>query len=251
MDLKKNLINKRLNELRLTDYERQNKKKNLTEDNLAKILLLKNKYKGKRCFIIGGSPSLEQLDLTKLTDEITFSVNRGYKMVDKGLKHTKYHIMADIHSFQDDNIASEIPNDFSDEFLIYGGIDFPDERLKTTYFDFVAHADYIFQDDLQKPLLTRGTVIIFALQIAYYMGFSDIYLIGVDLDFSKIKGHAYKETVGEIERQSGESVKMQDIMLNSIQDCVGFLTSHGVNIYNASPVGRMDCMPRVKYEELF
>ena len=36
---------------------------------------LKNKYQGKRCFILGNGPSLKQQDLTLLKDEITFVSN--------------------------------------------------------------------------------------------------------------------------------------------------------------------------------
>ena len=35
------------------------------------LKLFKNKYKGKRCFIIGNGPSLKKEDLEKLKDEIT------------------------------------------------------------------------------------------------------------------------------------------------------------------------------------
>ena len=39
---------------------------------LAKNKELKNKYKGKRCFLIGGGPSVKNIDLSRLKDEFTF-----------------------------------------------------------------------------------------------------------------------------------------------------------------------------------
>ena len=38
----------------------------------------KNKYKGKRCFIIGNGPSLNKMDLSPLKNEYTFGLNRFY-----------------------------------------------------------------------------------------------------------------------------------------------------------------------------
>ena len=43
----------------------------------------KNKYKGKRCFIIGNGPSLTKEDLEKLKGEYTFASNKIYKLFDK------------------------------------------------------------------------------------------------------------------------------------------------------------------------
>ena len=44
---------------------------------------LKNRYAGKRCFVIGNGPSLTKEDLELLRNEVTFASNRIYKMFDK------------------------------------------------------------------------------------------------------------------------------------------------------------------------
>ncbi len=36
-------------------------------------------WKGRRCFIIGGGPSLNELDLNKLTGELVITINRGFE----------------------------------------------------------------------------------------------------------------------------------------------------------------------------
>jgi hypothetical protein len=50
-------------------------------------------------------------------------------------------------------------------------------RVKLNLFD-------TFTPDLTKPLSSGGTVTFVALQIAYYMGFSEVILIGVDHNFA-------------------------------------------------------------------
>jgi hypothetical protein len=237
--------------IRATKYENNNKAKNLTAENSAKILTLKNKHQGKRCFIIGGSPSLNKLDLTKLNNEHTFTVNRGYKLAENGLNQSTYHVMSDIYTFIDDKIENEIQKDFADEFLIYGGIDFPIQK-NATYFDFKLKKDnFDFQKDITLPLQGTQTIIYYAYQLAYYMGFNEIYLIGVDLDFKNNSGHAYTETTGEKTRQIEHSVTSASIMLETIEYCHYFLKQQGIKCYNASPVGNIDFMQRVNYKELF
>ena len=48
------------------------------KDSIQRILTLKDKHKGQRCFIIGNGPSLRNTDLTLLKNEITFGLNRIY-----------------------------------------------------------------------------------------------------------------------------------------------------------------------------
>jgi hypothetical protein len=43
-----------------------------------RIAALRDAYRGKRCFIIGNGPSLRQMDLSPLRDEVTFGLNRIY-----------------------------------------------------------------------------------------------------------------------------------------------------------------------------
>ena len=81
--------------------ERELKKQHLTAANTDKVIALKNKYVGKRCFIVGSSPSLNLLDLTQLNNEYTFTVNRGYMLKEKGLKHSNFHVISDTNTFKD------------------------------------------------------------------------------------------------------------------------------------------------------
>lgn len=243
-ELKKEISKKQIAKIKL-------RRKYLAENNIKTIQALKDKFNGERCFIIGGAPSLNQLDLTKLNNEFTFTVNRGYMMREKGLSHSTFHVMSDVNTFDDENVINEIPLDFMDKLFLYTGIDKfnPDGAL---YFDFypLGH-ECKFQTDLTKPLSLFGSVIFFAIQIAYYLGFKQIILIGVDLDYVSNMGHAYKETAGEVSRQYSHSILCCREMMQGLEVAQEFLTKEGVSILNASPAGKVDCMPRVKYEELF
>ena len=241
----------RINKMYLSSDELDNKKKHLTKENEQKILSLKDKYKGKRCFIIGGSPSLAQLDLTKLNNEYTFCNNRGYLLKEKGLNHSTFYVLADKNLVEKDKLMDDYESDFCSKFFVAGILNFPDHKFDTTYYDFGFIKSRSFTPDLTLMLNEGETIIYHTIQIAYYLGFSEIYIIGVDLDFTKIKGHIHKETQNEIQRQKDISIKTQHIMLEYMKYATDFIESHNRHIYNASPVGIVDCMKRVRYEELF
>lgn len=227
-------------------------KQNFNKENEKKILALKNKYNGERCFIVGGSPSLKLLDLTKLENEYTFTVNYGFKLKDMGLSHSSFHVMMDIYAFLDDKIGDILPVDFSDTFFINAGITspFPDKTiyLKETSTELDANAS--FQFDLTKPILNRRTVILACLQLAMFMGFKDIYLIGVDLDYVKNPGHAYQESKGEIARFQSTIQDVEE-MYYAIKDASELLEAKSIHIYNASAADGLHFMKKVDFNKLF
>lgn len=229
--------------------------KHLSGNNKDKILKLKDLHKRERCFIVGSSPTLNLLDLTKLNNEYVFTVNWGFKLKTQGLRHSNYHIMSDIKTFTDDNVMLQIPYDFSDTFLIYAPIDFNETNRDVVYFDYINTREdinhIVFQKDLTKPLIAYDTAIVHAMHFAFYMGFHNVYMIGVDLDFNNIAGHAYKETAGEHIRQQQDSVPSVQIMLEGIRVADKNFNQRGGRIYNASPSGIVDCVQRIPYEELF
>lgn len=242
---------KRITAMRMSEQEKQNRKKHMTVENLVKIRSYKDIHRGERCFIIGGSPSLDLLDLTKLNNEYTFTVNRGYKLQEKGLKHSTYHLFADKNLVEQDKVMNDFPQDFCKKFFVNANLEFPDEKFDTTYFTISLMKAKKFTSDLTQDLTEGYTVVHHAIQIAYYMGFDKIYLIGIDIDFSNVQGHAYEEFDSEKERQISLSIKEENVMLKYIGYAADFLQSNNRKIYNASPMGAVNCMPRVKYEDLF
>ena len=265
LNLFKNIIEKR-KAIKLKKTENKTilrelfaRQKFLSYHNIQKIISLKNKYLGEKCFIIGGSPSLNELDLTKLNSGKykIFTTGKSYKLKDKGLEHSDFHILADPSGYKE--IINEFDNNFCDILFSPAGIDIINTDVKELiYFQIVPSKggksitlkDH-YQEDLTKSIFDCETVIGFALQIATYLGFKEIYFIGVDLDFQNSKGHAYKSTNGEIQRQQKHSYKNQGIMLDGLEGATKFLETKNIKLYNASPKGILNCMPRVNYDTLF
>lgn len=241
-----------LNKMEIIRYK-ITENKNMSKQNELKIKSFKNKYEGKRCFIIGGSPSIKQLDLSKLNNEYTFTMNRGYMIQDDNFKHSTFHVITAEFLFLRDKIMDEIPKNFCEEFFITAGVDFK-HKDKVTYIKVESkemNPNVCLQDDITKPIYASPTTVVICIQIAKYMGFRDIFLIGVDADFNKNKGHAYQENNGEKYRQQKYSVNETNLMQNAIEEASYFLIKDNKNLYNASPTGIVDCIPRVSYDKLF
>lgn len=151
-----------------------------------------NIHKGKRCFIIGNGPSLNQTDLTVLKNEITFGMNRIYLMFPK-LQFTTTYLVA-VNSLVLEQCREEITKLPMPKFLSWRVLGhYPIQQntilLRTS-------GDVGFSDQPDKMLYESGTVTQVALQLAYYMGFSEAILIGVDHNF-KTKGPANQAVVSQ------------------------------------------------------
>jgi hypothetical protein len=114
-------------------------------------------------------------------------------------------------------------------------------------------------------------VIIYAINAAIYMGFKEIYLIGVDMtgflehfEYKKVNsqwGHSYSKTEEEIALIL-ETLKEKNIdnefylktygkTLEHLKIMLAHATKNNVKLLNASEHGAIDFLHRVEYDQLF
>ena len=160
----------------------------LFNQQIDKLHSFKNKHLGERCFIIGNGPSLNHTDLSRLRNEYTFGLNRIYLLFPKLGFTTSYYVSVNhlvLTQFVEE-IAEQIPvAKFTswENFIITK--DIPDT------FYFYRHNSAGFHKDITKGLWGGATVTYVTMQIAYYMGFKKVILIGVDHSFAtQGKAHA-------------------------------------------------------------
>jgi hypothetical protein len=159
--------------------------------NEKKLHSFKNKHKGERCFIIGNGPSLNKLDLTLLKGETTFGVNGIYLNQEKMGFLPTYYVIEDYLIAEDR--ASEInelkgPVKFVPTFLDYT----LKKDCNTINFNaYVNYSDKIFEplfsDNCLRKIGVGGSVTFMCLQLAYYMGFDQVYMIGFDHNYAKLE----------------------------------------------------------------
>ena len=149
-------------------------------DSKKEIEKYHNRYQGKRCFVIGNGPSLKNTDLTKLKDEYTFGMNRIYLMFPELGFPTSFLVCVNdlvIEQTIEDMQNMEIPRFFS--WRARKWLKPADDLhfLHTTY------TGAKFAKNAAGRLWEGATVTYVCLQLAYFMGFSEVILIGVDHNF--------------------------------------------------------------------
>ena len=65
-----------------------------------RLALMRDKQKGRRCFIIANGPSLKQLDMTQLQSELTIGCNGIYSAFPDWGFHTSYLVYEDIEQLE-------------------------------------------------------------------------------------------------------------------------------------------------------
>ena len=137
----------------------------------------KDLHQGEGCFIIGNGPSLNKMDLTPLRNYHTFGLNKIYLMQEKIDLNLSYHVAVNSHVIEQSVEAFKSLK--CPSFLSYGAARKANDNIDNIYYIFTG-GPYTFQPNILEMLNEGHTVTYVAMQIAFYMGFSKVFLIGVD-----------------------------------------------------------------------
>ena len=175
-------------------YSEQARSNNLS------LFRFQNIHQGKRCFIIANGPSIKEMDLSPLRNEFTFSMNRAYLLYDSWGFVPSYFVC--INELVIEQFADDIKQLQMQKFINYnrrklflgGAFNGSFLYLRTGY-----NLHDCFTGDVTGVISSGGTVTFACLQLAYYMGFSEVILIGLDHSFIE-KGIPSKTVVRHEER---------------------------------------------------
>ena len=153
----------------------------LRRASIRRLTEFKDRHRGQRCFIIGNGPSLKQTDLSLLRGEKTIGMNRFYlAFPELGFTSTYYLCVNSlvIEQSADDIRGLPIP-----KFLSWRS----HRLVKPTEDMMFLHTTYTgpgFARDARGRLWEGATVTYVALQLAFFMGFEQVILIGVDHNYT-------------------------------------------------------------------
>jgi hypothetical protein len=167
----------------------------ISKKNKTYIKTLHNKHKGERLFLIANGPSIKDMDLSGLKNEYTMCMNRFYIYFEKLGFIPNYLLCVEdlvLEQFSDDFNNLPIENKFVN-WRLQKTID------KCHYLKEDFAINPFFQTDLTKPTHFGGTVTFACLQLAYYLGFQEVIIIGLDHSF-KEKGIPNKTEVRQYEK---------------------------------------------------
>lgn len=230
------------------------------------IKRFKEKHAGKRCFIIGNGPSLTTEDLERLKDEICFATNRIYNIYNSITWRPTFYTCIDPIILNDDKelVLNE------DNIVKFIGFRVREKRkceniyyLNDTrqYFTKLTPSKKIkFSNDVSREIIGHATVSYVAIQLAVYMGFKEIYLLGVDHNFYKMTDNNNKIIVNN-QINKNHFGKQKESNKNLVFDSFGaemdyiaakdYADKHDVKIFNATRGGRLEIFSRVDFDYLF
>lgn len=157
-----------------------------------------NKHKGQRCFVVGNGPSLNQLNMKLLKNEITLGSNRCYLGFAEWDFHFNYWACVDRLQIEQycleyqDNLPNNIIKFVPFEYMPM--LQFP--NLCPINFDYDGRPPYKFSGS--PDIVYLGFTVTYTLvQIAVIMGCNPIYLIGVDHRYNLNSKTMQNRTFGE------------------------------------------------------
>lgn len=233
-----------------------------------KIKQLQDSHSGDSCIIVGNGPSLTVEDLTKIHEKgvASFAANSIYKLY----KETDWR--PTYHCFQDLQIIEGLVNKFPSLINETRGFFIRRDAYRRVPIEIIKHPKtympkvvmhirkdsmFDFSEDASRFLSDGTTVTYFMMQLAYYLGFRTIYLIGIDHKFpvlfdkndqiikqEDIKLHAFEDdkTVNLFPSRALEAT-------NAYISAKIFYDSHGAKCFNATRGGNLEVFERITLEE--
>lgn len=242
----------------LSNFETFLRKKGLISNSKYNYIKnLKNIHSGKRCFIVATGPSLTLEDLDLIKDEYTFGMNSGVLAFDKTSWRPSFYGVQDEYVYRkiEKDIFNASNNDFS-EIYISSNLR---ETFKTTdkYKVFPLHyldhkmphrkgfGKFKFSDDCYSTIYDGYSIIFSLLQLACYMGFSEIYLLGCDCNYQQPKAHFI-----EYGHSDPHAAIMGDKIICGHFEFKKFADKKGIKVVNCTRGGMLEVYKRMNLEEV-
>lgn len=217
----------------------------------------KNKHNGERCFIIATGPSLTISDLEMLKGEHTFAMNSIKKLYDStDFRPTYYGIQdRDVYNAMQDVIVAtkdeeqiSFVADILDDYF-----DVPEQFVRFPY-DGEYHLyngklgvpNAKFSDDAYAVVYDGYSITYSLIEIAVYMGFKEIYLLGCDCSWRKGEKNHIVES-GFFDKNALSNPVRQRVAYKFALD---YANENGIKIYNATRGGDLETFERVNLDEV-
>ena len=228
--------------------------------NKKQLEKFKNVHKGQRCFIVGNGPSLITADLEKLKGEFCFASHRIYNIFEMTDWRPTYYCAQDFKLIK--TSYKEIEKmEIKDKFVAIIKVGrYP--KLKDCQLVHIITEQFYpgmpqFSNDIANGIYEGFTVSYMCIQLAVYMGFKEIYLLGIDHNYSKTTLPS-----GEVVNNQGvkdhfsENDKIENIpqLYKSIlayEKAKTCESQYGYKIFNATRGGKLEIFERVDFDSLF
>ena len=224
--------------------------------------------KGRRCFIVGNGPSVRASDLDLLKNEDCFAANGIWGIFDQTEWRPKYYCLGDPDYAKSIGENMRIPLSAAKEcFFVFTHLDKYPSMVKTA-----PNANFMLQNipniyeiafnkffckdifkhstNIVRNAPSCGTVTYHMLQIALYMGYSEIYLYGIDHNYS---GPEHFESCDgcdlDIDDLYSEATDLSN-WERGYRTAKHLAEKQNSTIYNATRGGKLEIFERVDFDQL-
>ena len=144
---------------------------------MGRFDMLYNRHLGRRAVLVANGPSLNQMDLGFLRQEIVIGLNKIYLGLGKFRFYPRYYVAVNRKVIEQS--ANQIKALNCVKFISKRGeMDVPENSM--TYHINTLNPPERFCHDIAVGVHEGWTVTYAALQIIYYLGFKEVFIIGMD-----------------------------------------------------------------------
>lgn len=232
----------------------------------ASILSYGQLFKGQSCVIVGNGPSVDRNDLNRLAraDIVTFACNKFYMSYGSHELQPTFTLACDRQVIQDsgEKIVSECASQAvffacdADLECPYGGF----TRLVRQ--EFTLEQQVVFCATPLFGIPSMGSVVIFGIQLAYFMGFDAVYLYGIDHDFHVVRDPKSTDPWRQAVNDNNHFIPnyregapwappSTDLIEAGFLLCQERFDSESKRLINVSRKTQLPHIPRAKFESLF
>lgn len=242
------------------DYDCRHKNKS----KFLPIRQFKGIHNGKRCFIVATGPSLTIEDVEKLKNEICWTMNTGCYLIDKADFRPSYYAIADGNAYRrvkDDLARMNLSHVFYNDKDINWQIDsvnaYPLPIWVSLYINQWErrHIPLCLRKkkmslDPSKRIYQGGNVVNVILQLCFYMGFKEIYLLGTDCNYFGNQQYSSAVDYKQYEQLYQTPEYVYETMINDYKCAKVVAERLGVKIYNVSRGGMLEVFERLDLENV-
>lgn len=220
-----------------------------------KLKQFKNKHKGEDCFILGNGPSLNKMDLGLLSKYHTFGQNKIFLIFDKVDLNLSY--LVSVNPYVIEQSKKEFEEMYCPVFISHTAGDGVIENKEHIHRLHTLNT-WSFYEDIAQPIHEGYTVTFVSLQLAYYMGFKRVFLIGCDHSF-KQHGATNEVQVYEGDDENhfhpdyfkGQKWQLADVYGSEVSYHLAnyFYLNDGRQVFDATVGGKLEVFPKIDFEK--
>ena len=216
---------------------------------MKRISSLYNTRKNEDIWILGNAPSINKCNLASLEFKNTIGLNGSPLLLEKLGYNSTYYLITDRRFLQHPEKAQIAQKEFSKDNIKIVNDVLTTDVAKFSDIKNVLFAKCLSRDgfslNLAKGFHFGSTTVMLGIQLGYYLGCKNIYLLGVDFNYVILEENG-KQVRSYAESKTQEFDTLLSVQMQNIANSHGILKKHGVNLWLCSKESLL--LPYIPYK---